>query len=147
MEKADFFIRFVAWFVDSIILSIVYWLISVIVGLVLSGMIPDDAQGGGFLAIFSTLYLLMTVLLFIAMFLYFGYFWSKNGQSLGMKLLHIKVVKTDGSPLSFAMAGLRGTIGYWISGFILGLGYIWAAFDKDKQAWHDKIFGTWVVKA
>ena len=146
MEKADFFPRFVAWFVDGIIIGIVYWLLSIIVGLVLSAMIPDNAQGGGFFAIFSTLYLLMMVLLFIAEFLYFGYFWSKSGQSIGMKLLNIKVVKTDGSLPSFATAGLRGTIGYWISSLIFFLGYIWAAFDEEKQAWHDKIFGTYVVK-
>ena len=147
MEKADFFIRFVAWFVDSIIIGVIMWVVSLLVSLLLGAMIPENAQGGGFLAIFSALYLLMTVLMFIVMFLYFGYFWSKNGQSIGMKLLHIKVVKSDGSLPSFASAGLRGTIGYWISGLIFGLGYIWAAFDKEKQAWHDKIFGTFVVKA
>ena len=43
--------------------------------------------------------------------------------------------------------GFRGTIGYWISGLIFGLGFIWAAFDQDKEAWHDKLFDTWVVQA
>jgi len=30
---------------------------------------------------------------------------------------------------------------------LFGLGYIWIAFDKNKQAWHDKIAGTYVIKA
>ena len=39
------------------------------------------------------------------------------------------------------------TLGYWISGFFLRLGYIWAAFDADGAAWHDKLFDTRVVRA
>jgi uncharacterized RDD family membrane protein YckC len=37
---------------------------------------------------------------------------------------------------------LRGTVGYWISGLVFGLGFIWAAFDGRKEAWHDKLFDT-----
>ena len=147
MEKADFFPRFVAWIVDAIVVGIVYWILSIIMGVILSGAISGGSSEGGFMALFSILYLVVLVILFVVQFLYFGYFWSKNGQSIGMKLMHIKVVKTDGQVPSFLSAGLRGTIGYWISGFIFGLGYIWAAFDQEKQAWHDKIFGTYVVKA
>jgi uncharacterized RDD family membrane protein YckC len=80
-------------------------------------------------------------------FFYFGYFWSKSGQSIGMKLMNIKVVKTDNSPISFLSAALRGTVGYWISGLILWLGFIWILIDKDKQGWHDKIFNTYVVRS
>ena len=49
--------------------------------------------------------------------------------------------------MGFLAAGLRGTVGYWISTVIFFLGFIWAAFDKNKEAWHNKIFGTGVVKA
>jgi uncharacterized RDD family membrane protein YckC len=49
--------------------------------------------------------------------------------------------------MSYVRAALRGTVGYWISGFIFGLGYIWAAFDSDKEAWHDKLFDTSVIEA
>jgi uncharacterized RDD family membrane protein YckC len=64
-----------------------------------------------------------------------------------MKMLNIQVVGQDGQPLSFLRAGLRGSVGYWISGFIFSLGFIWAAFDAKKEAWHDKLFKTWVVRA
>ncbi|MBI5649101.1 MAG: RDD family protein [Chloroflexi bacterium] len=33
------------------------------------------------------------------------------------------------------------------SGFVFALGFIWILFDTDKQGWHDKIAGTYVVKA
>jgi uncharacterized RDD family membrane protein YckC len=41
---------------------------------------------------------------------------------------------------------LREIIGKWVSGLLFGLGYFWAIWDKDGQAWHDKIAGTVVVK-
>jgi uncharacterized RDD family membrane protein YckC len=34
-----------------------------------------------------------------------------------------------------------------VSGFFFGLGFIWAAFDANGEAWHDKIFATRVVRA
>ncbi len=145
MEKAGFFGRFVAWFVDGFMVGILAWIVEWIFALILNP--TSGAEGGilGFIA--GTMMLLMMVIMFLFQFLYFGYFWSKNGQSIGMKLLNIKVVPRGGGDLSFLKAGLRGTVGYWISGFIFGLGYIWAAFDAEKEAWHDKIFDTWVVKA
>jgi uncharacterized RDD family membrane protein YckC len=63
-----------------------------------------------------------------------------------MRLLNIKVLKRDGALMGFWSAGFRGTVGYWISGLVFGLGFLWAAFDGNKEAWHDKIFGTGVFK-
>jgi uncharacterized RDD family membrane protein YckC len=79
-------------------------------------------------------------------FLYFGYFWSRDGRSLGMRLMNIKVIKTDGSLMTFLIAGLRGSVGYWISSFIFGLGFLWALIDDEKRAWHDMLFNTSVVE-
>jgi len=42
---------------------------------------------------------------------------------------------------------LRQTIGYWLSGAVFYLGFIWVAFDDKKQGWHDKIARTFVVRA
>ena len=38
-------------------------------------------------------------------------------------------------------------IGYTVNTVVFGIGWIWAAFDKDKQGWHDKLAGTVVIKA
>jgi len=40
---------------------------------------------------------------------------------------------------------LRETLGKWVSGWFLGLGWFWAIWDRDAQAWHDKIAGTVVL--
>ncbi len=63
-----------------------------------------------------------------------------------MKALNIKVVKTDGSQLDLVGALLR-YVGLVISIVPLFIGVIWAAFDAQKQGWHDKIAGTYVVRA
>jgi uncharacterized RDD family membrane protein YckC len=91
----------------------------------------------------------MVVYLFVVLiqFLYYGYFWSRSGQSPGKRLLQARVESSSGGSISFIRAGLRGTLGYWLSGLLFGLGFIWAIFDANNETWHDKIFGTRVVQA
>jgi uncharacterized RDD family membrane protein YckC len=80
--------------------------------------------------------------------IYFTYFWSAagKGQTLGSRALNIRVVKTNGSYLDYGGAFLR-FIGWVISGALFLLGFIWAAFDAHSQGWHDKIAGTYVIRA
>ena len=74
---------------------------------------------------------------------YVGY-WSHSGQTIGKTLLGIKVISKDGSSLSGGKAFLR-YIGYIVNGIVLSLGFLWVAFDRKRQGWHDKIAGTYVV--
>ena len=77
---------------------------------------------------------------------YHWYFWTRrDGQTPGKFALSIRVVKADGTPLSDTDAVIRA-IGYNVSSFVFGLGYIWAIFDKNNQAWHDKLARTYVVR-
>jgi uncharacterized RDD family membrane protein YckC len=68
-----------------------------------------------------------------------------RGTTPGKSLLGLRVIKTDGSYTGFWTMFLREFIGKFISGFFFCLGYFWAIWDKDRQAWHDKIAGTVVV--
>jgi uncharacterized RDD family membrane protein YckC len=70
-----------------------------------------------------------------------------NGQTLGKKWMKIRIVKEDGTQITYGDAFLRNLVGYWISGLVCYLGFIWGLFDARRQAWHDKIFKTLVVKA
>ena len=64
-----------------------------------------------------------------------------------MKMMGIRVVRDrDGGPVTGGQAILR-LIGYWVSGFVFYLGYIWIFIDKRKRGWHDLIAGTVVVEA
>ncbi len=62
-----------------------------------------------------------------------------------MRILGIRVIRTDGDYLSVPRAFLRD-IGLGLSVIAFGLGVLWVAWDSQKPGWHDKIAGTYVVK-
>ena len=84
----------------------------------------------------------------ISTLLFFAYFTvliGDSGQTLGKKLLGIRVVRPGGLPVSYGRATVR-TLGYYLSSLFLGLGFVWALFNKNNQTWHDKLAGTLVVR-
>ncbi len=75
---------------------------------------------------------------------YFTYFHGTTGRTPGKMLLGLQVISADGTSISFGIAFLRA-VGYLVSGALFNLGFIWAAFDKKKQGWHDKMADTVVI--
>jgi uncharacterized RDD family membrane protein YckC len=57
----------------------------------------------------------------------------------------LKVVRLDGSPLTFAATLVRALAAAF-SVVVLFLGFLWIIWDKEKQGWHDRIAGTVVVR-
>ncbi|HYE74942.1 MAG TPA: RDD family protein [Blastocatellia bacterium] len=70
----------------------------------------------------------------------------RDGQSLGQRLIGIRIVREDGTLITYKTAALRHLLGYPLAILIAGLGVIWMLFDARQQGWHDKIAGTLVVK-
>lgn len=101
----------------------------------------DTFQAKVFL-LYVVLYLFAGLLLSLV---YFTYFHGATGQSIGKRVLKIKAIQTTGEPINFKIALIRWG-GYIISGLVMNLGFLWVMFDKNKQGWHDKIAGTYVVK-
>jgi uncharacterized RDD family membrane protein YckC len=75
---------------------------------------------------------------------FFGLFWTRRGQTLGMASWRLRVEREDGSLL-----GWRDTLrrlGWSLLSLLpLGLGYLWILFDPLRRAWHDRLSGTRVV--
>ncbi len=69
-----------------------------------------------------------------------------TGQSIGKMILAIRVVQIDGRPLEWSRMLGRCTVGYVLSAAPLGWGFIRILWDSEQQAWHDKIFATYVVR-
>ena len=69
------------------------------------------------------------------------------GATLGKMALGMRVVDESGQKAGFFKVLIRETIGKIVSAIVLFLGYIWILFDGKRQGWHDKIGGTFVVKA
>lgn len=76
---------------------------------------------------------------------YFVAMWTWKGTTLGSIVLGLKVIRTDGRPVSFSVALVRSLASIF-SGLVLFLGFLWIIWDKEKQGWHDKIAGTTVVR-
>lgn len=77
--------------------------------------------------------------------LYFIVFWKKFGATPGKMALGIKIVASDGEPLTWKKAIIRylGTI---VSQTILYIGYLMAFLDEDRRALHDRMASTLVVQ-
>tara|TARA_R110001599_G_scaffold12245_1_gene57448 strand:+ start:808 stop:1293 length:486 start_codon:yes stop_codon:yes gene_type:complete len=76
----------------------------------------------------------LSSILFISLYVFFGFFWTKNGQTLGMQVWHIRVQNKDNTTISWNQALLRFLMGI-ISWLALGLGHLWPMFDREKRSW------------
>ena len=77
--------------------------------------------------------------------LFFTGFWWRGGQTLGMRAWRLKVVRMDGSPLSWGDA-LKRHLAALLSCLALGVGFLWILVDKEKLAWHDRLSATRLIR-
>ncbi len=129
--------RFAAFLIDSFILTILVWLLAIFAAL------ATDSTGDTF-AICSGLLTLG------GPFGYYTYFHARSGQTPGKKMMRIKVVSTDGSPLTTGKSAGRA-FGYMLTSaltyvFVGFIGFLWMFRDENRQTWHDKMAGTYVIK-
>ena len=82
--------------------------------------------------------------LFAVGYLYFGWCWTRGGQTLGLRAWHLRVVDRSGSPVGWRQA-LARYLGAWVSTLSFGLGFLWLLADRERCAWHDRLAGTRVV--
>lgn len=76
---------------------------------------------------------------------YYTWFWSHGGQTVPMKTWRLRVVTTEGAALGLKQALIRYLVA--VAGAIfLGLGFLWAVLDRDRQFLHDRVAGTRVIK-
>jgi uncharacterized RDD family membrane protein YckC len=82
---------------------------------------------------------------FLLLLAYHIGFWTWKQTTVGGIICQLRVVRIDGQPLSFADALVRGLSAIF-SLAVFGLGCLWILRDPERQSWHDKIAGTYVVK-
>jgi uncharacterized RDD family membrane protein YckC len=83
--------------------------------------------------------------IFLLLLAYHIGFWTWKSTTVGGIICQLRVVRVDGKPLGFADALVRGLSSIF-SLAVVGLGALWILKDSERQAWHDKIAGTYVVK-
>jgi uncharacterized RDD family membrane protein YckC len=77
--------------------------------------------------------------------LYLGLFWSLTGQTLGQRVLRLRVVDPWGRPPRPWRAAVR-VLGHGLGLAIGAMGWLWLAFDRDKRGLHDHLARTYVVR-
>ncbi len=126
--------RLVAYLVDSLIIGVL------VIGVGLVGLLVA-------LVAWPLAFLIWTIGGLAVFIGYFPYFWTKTGQTPGLRMFQLHVVRDrDGGPVSAGSALLRLFGLYVIDGLVFYLGFIWIFVDKRKRCWHDLIAGTVVVK-
>ena len=152
VRYAGFWIRFVAYLIDGIAISIatstVFFMfffhsfkeiIAHQQEIISNEEIPDP------FAIIS-MFAPMIFFSFIIHWLYYSLLESsKNQATLGKMALDLMVTDTGGNRISFARASGR-YFGKILSGMIMCVGFIMAAFTDKKQALHDKLAETLVIR-
>jgi len=87
----------------------------------------------------------LTVTLFASLFFFFSYFWTRNGQTLGMQVWHLRVQSLQGQRITAQQALIRLLVAF-ISAAACGLGYLWVLFDKQGRTWQCIASKTEVVQ-
>jgi uncharacterized RDD family membrane protein YckC len=133
--------RLLAAMLDSVVIFFVSMMASTAAGVagLLLGMYSPDAEE------ISTRFVIASGLLVSV--LYYVVSWAKGGgQTIGNFTCMMRIVATNGEPVGWGRAVVR-YLGFYVSTIFLSLGFLWAAFDKRRQGWHDKIARTYVIES
>jgi len=144
-QYAGFWIRFVAVFIDGIILNVVGTVIYLPFMLVLGGMGRSTTDPtvilGSAVGIFSVLLLLNVAIAAT----YESWFVANKGATPGKMVLSLEVIRTDGTRPGGGLA-IGRYFAKQVSALTLGIGYIMAGLDDEKRALHDRICNTRVIR-
>jgi len=152
VRYAGFWIRFVAYLIDGIAISIVTSTVFFIfyfhsfreIMAQQQEMISNQEIPDPFIII--SMFAPIIFFSFIIHWLYYSLLESsKNQATLGKMALDLMVTDINGNRISFARATGR-YFGKILSGMIMCIGYIMAAFTDKKQALHDKLADTLVIR-
>ena len=135
---AGFATRAVAMIIDLAIDALLLTILGVTVGLLQDAVRYSEAT----VALLTWLQVVMGLALLSG---YFIFGWMLAGQTVGMALMGVRVVRVDGQYVTLWVA-VRRLVGLLISS-ILFLGFLWVLIDDRRQGFHDKIAGTYVVYA
>ena len=130
--RAPFSLRLIAFFIDYI-LFIAVPVLGLLIELMVGGEPAKFSNNTAWLIAF--LLGLSDLIIFPAL----------SGQTLGMMMCRLKIVRTDGREPSIGRVVLRNTVGFLLTALTLGLGFLLAALTPSGRALHDYLAGTIVV--
>jgi len=149
VQYAGFWLRFVAWIIDRILLQVAAWIILLpfMASLGLHGFFRGRPPEGPeeLLPFMGSIFRFALIALAIDWF-YYALLESSVWQgTLGKKALGLEVTDLAGNRVSFGRATGR-FFGRIISALIFGIGFIMAGFTQRKQALHDILASCLVIR-
>ncbi len=129
LQAPGFFRRLAAICYDSFLLVAVFFLVT-------SMLLPVNSGKA-----FAPNQYYYPVILFVVGYLFFAWFWTHGGQTLGMRAWKLKLTTENDQPISWQIAACR-YFAACLSLLSLGLGFCWIIIDTDKKAWHDYLSKT-----
>ena len=90
---------------------------------------------------FSSSQVFFKAYLLIVSFIFYGWFWTHGGQTLGLRAWNIKVLTFDKKPVTWLQALIRFATALISFGFF-DLGFLWILVDKNRYGWHDYLSKT-----
>jgi uncharacterized RDD family membrane protein YckC len=153
LPYAGFWVRFVAYLIDGVILGIPFFFVVMVLVFLFGGLRllarrgPVGPPDAAFMGPIILGYFLAFALFVVVQWLYFAGMESSARQAtFGKAAMSLRVTDLEGRPLTFGHATGR-FFAKIVSGLIpLAIGYIMAGFTEKKQALHDMIAGTLVLR-
>jgi uncharacterized RDD family membrane protein YckC len=131
-EQAGLFRRLIAMFYDSLLLLSVLLLATALAMLITRGTLHYHNP-------FFRTYL------FMIWFMFYAWFWTHGGQTLGMRAWKLRVQRLDGRPITLWQALLRFLVAIPSLG-LAGLGFFWLLVDRDRMTVYDRISESVIVR-
>lgn len=83
--------------------------------------------------------------LFIASLIFYGWFWTHGGQTLGMKTWRIMLLSNNAQTISWKQA-MQRYFAAILSWLVLGMGFLLSLLDDKKRCWHDMLSASYLVQ-
>jgi uncharacterized RDD family membrane protein YckC len=149
-KRAGFFIRFLAMTIDLFFVTMLDGALlfggAMLIGKT-TGIIDTvlTSEGFEFFKVISPL--LKTALISVVCVppLYFIVMTTLFGQTIGKMICGIRVVRSDGRPVS-PLRALARFLAYIPSGALLFAGFLWVLWDPERQGWHDMLADPVVIR-
>lgn len=137
--------RLLAIIYDLLLLTAIFF----VIGIIMSTLTTFIVNDGNAITEEHPFYIMNQIIilctLFLSSLIFYGWFWTHGGQTLGMKTWRIKLVSNNSDNISWKQASTR-FFSALLSWSVLGIGFFWSLIDSRNRCWHDILSSTQLIQ-